>query len=160
MRFSSILPARSAFSLIEVTLSLGILAFCLIAVFGLLPVGFTSNQTSVEQTVATGMASAIVSDLRATAFATGTSANYKIAIPVNSPSATQQLRLREDGSLDTTGGANSKYLAYISFSKPASAKAATPVRILVIWPAGSNLNNNPPKNVAGFCETVTAIDWN
>ena len=39
--------AFTAFTLIEVTLALGITAFCLLAIFGLLPVGLRSNQAAV-----------------------------------------------------------------------------------------------------------------
>ncbi len=55
----------SAFSLIEVTLALGVAAFCLIAVFGLLPVGVNTNQSSIQQTAAASFATRIAADLRA-----------------------------------------------------------------------------------------------
>lgn len=41
---------RSAFSLIEVTLSIGIIAFALIAIFGLIPVGLTSGREAIDAT--------------------------------------------------------------------------------------------------------------
>ena len=56
----------AAFSLVEVTLALGIAAFCLIAVFGLMPVGVQTNRNATSQTAATDIIAAIVSDLRAT----------------------------------------------------------------------------------------------
>ena len=49
----------AAFSLVEVTLALGVAAFCLIAVFGLLPVGVNSDQTSIQQTAAASLATSI-----------------------------------------------------------------------------------------------------
>ena len=39
-----------AFSLVEVTLALGVAAFCLIAVFGLMPVGVQTNRNATSQT--------------------------------------------------------------------------------------------------------------
>jgi uncharacterized protein (TIGR02598 family) len=54
------------FSLVEVTLALGIAAFCLIAVFGLMPVGVQTNRNATSQTTATNIMAAVVSDLRAT----------------------------------------------------------------------------------------------
>jgi len=149
---------KNAFSLVEVTLALGIAAFCLVAILGLLPVGLTSNQASVEQTVAAGVTSAIVADLRATPATNTNSAIYNIT---NAPAATaQQLRLCEDGSPDATGGSNSRYLAYVTFSTPTCPKAPTPTRILITWPAAGDLNNNPPKNFSGSFEAVTALDRN
>jgi uncharacterized protein (TIGR02598 family) len=56
----------SAFSLVELTLALGIAAFCLIAVFGLMPVGVQTNRNATSQTAATNIMAAVVSDLRAT----------------------------------------------------------------------------------------------
>jgi hypothetical protein len=56
----------AAFSLIEVTLALGIAAFCLLAVFGLMPVGVQTNRNATSQTRATNIMAAVVSDLRAT----------------------------------------------------------------------------------------------
>jgi uncharacterized protein (TIGR02598 family) len=57
---------KSGFSLVEVTLALGIAAFCLIAVFGLLPVGVQTNRNATSQTAATNVMAAVISDLRAT----------------------------------------------------------------------------------------------
>jgi uncharacterized protein (TIGR02598 family) len=54
-----------AFSLVEVTLALGVAAFCLIAVLGLLPTGLKTQQSSIQQTTANAIISTIWSDLRA-----------------------------------------------------------------------------------------------
>jgi len=51
---------RLVFSLVEVALALAITAFCLVAVFGLLPVGLNSNQASTEQTAAANIARSII----------------------------------------------------------------------------------------------------
>jgi hypothetical protein len=63
------LSSRSflAFSVVEVTLALGIAAFCLLAVLGLMPVGLKSQQTGVEQTKANAVISEITADLSAAA---------------------------------------------------------------------------------------------
>jgi Tfp pilus assembly protein PilV len=57
----------SAFSLVEVTLALGVAAFCLIAVFGLMPVGVQTNRNATSQTAATAIMTSVVSDMRITA---------------------------------------------------------------------------------------------
>jgi type II secretory pathway pseudopilin PulG len=61
----SFLKPASAFSLVEVVLALGVAAFALIAILGMLPVGLKTQQASVEQTTANGIISQISSDLRA-----------------------------------------------------------------------------------------------
>jgi type II secretory pathway pseudopilin PulG len=55
----------AAFSLVEVTLALGVAAFCLVAVLGLLPTSLRTQQTSIQQTTANQIISTIFSDLRA-----------------------------------------------------------------------------------------------
>src|SRR5438128_1505812 len=46
----------SAFSLIELTLALGVAACCLMAVFDLMPVGVQTNRNATSQTLATDLA--------------------------------------------------------------------------------------------------------
>jgi len=77
---------RAGFSLIEVTLALGIAAFCLLTVFGLLPLGLNSNQNAFEQTAAAGIATAIASDLHgtpvvSTASVSSTTSRFQFVIP-------------------------------------------------------------------------------
>src|SRR5437764_1743659 len=55
----------AAFSLVEITMALGVAAFCLIAVLGMLPVGLKTQHASIEQTKANAIISQIFSDLRA-----------------------------------------------------------------------------------------------
>ncbi|PYI58832.1 MAG: Verru/Chthon cassette protein B, partial [Verrucomicrobia bacterium] len=60
------LRSAAAFSLVELTLALGIAAFCLIALFGLVPIGIQTNRNATSQTSATNIMAAVVADLRAT----------------------------------------------------------------------------------------------
>src|SRR5207248_1091899 len=53
-------PHTAGFSLIEVALALGVAAFALVAIIGLIPVGLNSNQASSEQTAAAGLAAGII----------------------------------------------------------------------------------------------------
>ena len=68
---------RAAFSLVEVTLAIGIAAFCLIAVFGLVPVAVLTNRNATSQTAATNVMASVIADLRATPQTT-TSPQYGI----------------------------------------------------------------------------------
>src|SRR5262245_14540657 len=54
-----------AFSLTELTLALGVAAFCLLTVFGLVPIGVQTNRNATSQTTATNIAALAVADLRA-----------------------------------------------------------------------------------------------
>jgi len=80
-----------AFSLVEVTLALGIAAFCLIALFGLMPAGIQTNRNATSQTAATNIMADVIADVRATARATAAatpSQLYVIAIPASGGSNT------------------------------------------------------------------------
>jgi Tfp pilus assembly protein PilV len=169
MRF---VPSRSsAFSLVEVTLALGVAAFCLLAVFGLLPTGLNSDRNSTQQTAAASLARAIAADLRVapkTLPATDqNSPRYGITIPATgSPSHT--IFLKDDGT--SVGGQdasadptqNPKFRATLYFNASgASLREATGVRILLTWPAlADKTAGTPPTNYSGAYETFTALDRN
>ena len=67
-----------AFSLVELTLALGIAAFCLIAVFALVPIAVLANRNATSQTAATNIIAAVVADLRATPATNSTSSQFGI----------------------------------------------------------------------------------
>src|SRR5438874_13764949 len=52
------------FSLVEVTLALGVAAFCLLVLLGLLPTGLKTQQSGIQQTTANQIISQISSFLR------------------------------------------------------------------------------------------------
>lgn len=56
------------FSLIEVTIALGVVSFALIALFGLLPTGLTTFRSSIDRSVASQIAQGILSNARQTEF--------------------------------------------------------------------------------------------
>jgi uncharacterized protein (TIGR02598 family) len=55
----------AAFSLVEVALALGVAAFALLAILGMLPTSLKTQQASIQQTTANSIISQIFSDLRA-----------------------------------------------------------------------------------------------
>ena len=63
-------PQRSAFSLVEIVLALGITAFALSGVVGLFSVAATTGKASMDDTVLVAMANRAISDLRRQDFAT------------------------------------------------------------------------------------------
>lgn len=162
----------AAFTLAEVTLAIGIASFGMLAIFGLLPVGVNSNNTSIEQTAASGLSSTIISDLRATPKSTPPTAQnsprFNIPIPATG-SVTRTLFLKEDGAAAGAVDANAsaatspRYRATISLGAPSSAaqKSSTSVRILITWPAlADSTAASTPSKFSGYFETVTALDRN
>ena len=57
--------SMAAFSLVEVTLAVGVAAFCLVAILGLLPTALKVNQDSTQRTTANGILSMVVANIRA-----------------------------------------------------------------------------------------------
>lgn len=63
---------KSGFSLVEVTLALGLVAFALIALLGLIPIGLNSGRDSIDATHAAAIAQDVFSRIKANT----NSANY------------------------------------------------------------------------------------
>lgn len=164
--------STAGFSLIEVALALGVAAFALVAIFGLLPIGLNSNQASIEQTAAAALAAGLVADLRATAVAIPpvekNSPRYQVPLPMTG-SVRHSLFLREDGSAvgavdaDANPAQDPRYRATLFITAPATAtqKAATTVRVLVTWPAVADATAATlPIKFMGSFEVITALDRN
>lgn len=174
--------AATGFTLIEVALALGVMAFCLVALLALLPIGLKLNQTSIENTAITSATAAIMADLFATPLTASQSPRFNFKVPAPGAPATpaaapQTLFLPasgdSDGSVALKAGASpvftgasqtqSRYRACVWFTPPtdAKSKAATLVHILVTWPAIADQQpSTVPKNYTGSFETVTALNRN
>jgi uncharacterized protein (TIGR02598 family) len=57
---------EDAFSLVEVTIAIGIAAFCMISIIGLLPAGARANRESLKTTEAAAIIEGVFADLRST----------------------------------------------------------------------------------------------
>lgn len=146
-------PSPAGFSLVEVTLALGVAAFCLVAIFGLLPLGVQTNQSATSQTAAASVLSSVVADLRATPETNLTSSLYDITF------GTAKL-LYFDGEgrsvRPTDKSANPRYRVTITFhGSPAGAFAPTFASLKVTWPALVDPATITP---AGYVETFAAFD--
>ena len=152
-----------AFSLAEITLAIGIAAFCLITIFGLLTVGITVNKTAVEQTVANGILSEVVSDLRATPRTiprgqAALSPQFAMHLPANPAAAAPAdtaLYFTSEGKM-TAAADSARYRITVTFIPNGTAvKTATFVRLRASWPAAV-----PMASAAGAVETFCALDRN
>ncbi len=142
-------PATRGFSLVEVTLALGVMAFCAVAIFGLLPVGLNSNQAAIQQTLAVNIATAIHSDLRATAGDKTFSPQFNLKLDGDSPA----LYFKEDGTV--VAKADARFQARV-FLTPGTNHAASTGRIRISWPAPQD----DMTKVSGLIETFIALDRN
>jgi uncharacterized protein (TIGR02598 family) len=141
------------FSLVEVTLALGVAAFCLVVLFGLLPLGIQTNRTAISQTAAASVLSSVVADLRATPKASPTSPQYGITF-----GTAKFLYVDDDGRAVTLADPDAapRYRLTITFpASPAGGFAPTFASLKVTWPALADPATAAP---AGFVETFTAFD--
>ena len=154
-----------AFSLVEVTLAIGVAAFCLIAVFGLLPVGLQTNRNATSQTVATNIIAFVVADLRANYQNQGTWRSPLLCIILGTQKtlyfdSQSQCRGNLAGSTDPCTGFSStviqtRYRANITF--PPSTGNLTYADLKVTWPAGADPAITTP---SGSVEMFAAFDRN
>jgi hypothetical protein len=168
----------AAFSLVELTLALGIAALCLVTVFALVPIAVLTNRNSTSQTAATNIAALAVADLRA-----AKTASFMLGItiptdPTSLPqfvppdvvpcssgrtSGTSQVRYVDaQGLVSASINSNppSLYRLIVTFVKNTTATATTGamyVNVKVTWPAAIDPCAITP---AGSVETFAALDRN
>ena len=156
----------SAFSLVEVTLSIGIISFGLLAVVGLLPTGLSSVKNAQEQAFATQMANAIATCVQSssnkTAVAVGGDRQYTALAPFNGLNNTTaiawqvhipgtvtevqtppivtpinyQIYLDASGTPTNQQG-SARVNAFVSISKPASPIMPGSLYICIAWPGNA-----------------------
>jgi uncharacterized protein (TIGR02598 family) len=153
----------AAFSLVELTLALGVAAFCLIVLSGLLPTGLKTQQASVQQTTANQIMSEILGSLRAdvrlppgqTSKAEDGWENLhghwrSVAVP-------DTLYFTQEGKWEQLGGitpADAAFRAKITYLFPPNASTSV-AKIIVSWPAQVDPATITP---AGSVETFIAVN--
>ena len=139
----------SAFSLVEVTLALGLAGFCLVALLGLIPAGLHNASTATEQTAAVGLLGAVVADLRGTPGSSDTSPRYAISIPASGSATTSTNYFSDDGQ--TNARSQSRYVVESTLTSQPNDLAFA--RILIYWPAMATSTN-----AKGSVESITVLD--
>jgi uncharacterized protein (TIGR02598 family) len=133
---------NKGFSLVEITIALGIAAFCLLSIFALLPTGMNTNRSSVDETIGANLAAAIVADLRATPiFATGATTNsptYGLDPDTDTGGTPHTLYLKESGEKGSSG-ADSDYIALISVTKDKTVATTKAIDIQIQAPAAAKI---------------------
>ena len=139
------------FSLVEITLSLGVMSICLLAVLGLLPIASQTNRSAAADTAAASIASAVLADIRATPNVAANSPQFAVHFNANSV-----LFFDAEGQATSTLSNNSIYRVEVTSPVNSSgANAATFVHVKVSWPAAAS-----PANAAGRTEMFTAVNRN
>jgi type II secretory pathway pseudopilin PulG len=156
----------SAFSLIELTVAIGIAAFCLVTVFALLPVAVQANRNATSQTAANNITASVIAGMRGTPRGVSPSAQFAINLPANAASpadpppcsGTQTLYFNGQGQATSVIGADSRYRLIVTFVRnPTGATAPTYARLKVSWPAAVDPCTITP---SGSIETFAGFDRN
>jgi uncharacterized protein (TIGR02598 family) len=148
----------SSFSLVEVTLALGVAAVSLLVIFSLLPIGLQTNQRSIEQTAAADILSTVAADLRATSRTATSSSQFGISIPPNpmTSSATAPILYFNSVGQLVASDENPRYRLTITFpANGGGTKTATFTDLKITWPASAAV-----ANAQGSAEMFAAFDRN
>ena len=169
-----VLTSLSAFSLVELTLAIGIAAFCFIAVIGIVPVGVQTNRNATSQTAATNIMAAVVTDLRATSKTKFGSGQFGFTIPSNHNSGAPpdcqpcagcwdsqtQTRYFDASGKSVASAAAALYRVTLTLVRNPSATTTTGALfydVRATWPAQADPCATTP---SGSVEMFTALDRN
>lgn len=152
-----------AFSLVEVTLALGVSSFCLVALLGLVPVGLKSNQFTREQAAALNVARSLLTDLQnVPANPAGSPGVHGVNVREAGEAADTVPQVIYFSETPSSSGAHfsatldsgSRYRIAVTMTPPAAGqRGATMVHVRVAWPAAA-------ETPSGSVETLTALDRN
>jgi uncharacterized protein (TIGR02598 family) len=150
--------SQAAFSLVELTIALGIAAFCLIAVFGLVPVGVQTNRNATSQTAATNILTSVVSDIRASPGGQSITKKYGINRGKGNPTTVcfdGQGGWTKLSGTGTVCPANSVYRLFVQVDQTPGGKFfPASAWLRVSWPAAANPSATPPITPSGSVQTV------
>ena len=168
---TDIASSSNGFSLIEVTIALGVLSICLVTLLALIPAGLNSNRTSLSRTQATSIASAVAADLQLTDKGDLVTPKFKITVPAAGAGSTmvtgapQVLYFADRGNATGEAGdgvtMDSRYRVTVGFAPPAAGrKSSTMYRILVSEVSPADAANQWPDASRGSVEILAALNLN
>src|SRR6516225_6137307 len=161
------LRRTAGFSLVEVTLALGVAALCLIVLFGLLAVALKTQQASMQQTTANDIISMILGDLRADVrlppgqasksqegvSGFGLHGHWAAVAQPDTIYFTNQAKMT--GNLNApTAPADAVFRAKVTYLFPPNASTSV-ATVIVTWPAAADPAATVP---AGSVNTFIAVN--
>lgn len=148
------LNIKAAFSLIEVTVAIGIISFCALAVMGLLPVAVNSYRRGYDQSQATTALNAFANGLHTLSISNG---YYVMPYPFTSTKWPTNVTTINGTNQSTTNGTNSmdwlvdgignRYTLYYTVTAPTNG-AGYQAYVSIAWPS-----------TAGWQDSATNVGW-
>ena len=152
-------PGTSAFSLVEVTLAIGVAGFSLLVILGMLPVSLKTNQAATQQTVANALISEVAADLNAAVRLPPGQLSKQFALKGRWAQAVTPdylyftIDAKPTGTNQSTAPADAVFRATITYRRP-PVDTTSLADIRISWPAAqSDLTK-----VAGSVEMFVAIN--
>ena len=135
-----IISNRKAFSLIEVVIALGIFAFCIVGIVGLLPIASNAVKSVSIETTANNIAESIsgfwqVAPLLATSSANFTMGNFSIG------NGTQTINYTISGTEASSASDAALRLNYAANSLGAANPNTFTVNLTFTWPPNASANS-------------------
>jgi len=140
---------QRGFSLIEVTVTLGIVVFALVSLMALIPIGMKTNFDSLEESQAVNLVGAVITDRRLSP-AKEKSTRFNLPeLASLSAQAKGTLWLKEDTS-PLPSATDARYRLEYIFYPPASQGQPILAFLRVQWPANAPAPTNYYETVATF----------
>lgn len=153
------------FSLVEVTIAVGVAAFCLTSLTGLIMTGLHSNEKAEDRYMALNVAATLFSDLKSAPKATNGNSQTVDSVSISEAGSNDDAEqvVYYSEVADSTGShfANqcsptAHYRISLSMHSPGTKQhRATFVHLRLTWPAQAT-----PETASGRVEVVSALDRN
>ncbi len=171
-------PREFAFSLVEVVLAIGIIAFALLMVVALLPIGIKINKISAEETRAINLLSLLEADLRNThpsanankshilglalPYTTNASGGVTLnrtGLATNTLSVLYTVGLQENETPAPALTPSTRYQASVIYTRIPAADSGAPIeaRLVINWPGTNTTNVRDLEKMAGFVESFVTF---
>jgi uncharacterized protein (TIGR02598 family) len=135
---------RKAFALVEVVLALGVVSFCLVAIMGVMSVGFSGMKNSDDQSAGAMVVEQIASDIRgASTNASGTYVGLGMCNNLSwtlsgTPTTITQTYTNSLGGFQST--TDKRLVARVEVTPPATLASPGTALVSVAWPVEAQWN--------------------
>lgn len=152
-----------AFSLVEVMIALGIISFCVISVFGLLPVALKSMRDANDRRAAIEIMNRLAGDVLALSNAESKYRSSGASVPTDNLSgdyadtsitASGRKLFYENADGKRADKQNANYTGVIDVTAPVGGFGLGVVSISVAWPASATTNNS----VSGWTNALGSVN--
>lgn len=145
---------RDAFSLVEVTIAIGLMSFCLVAMLGVLPVGLSQEKKSVDQLSALQALNAVVADFQNATTGAATTSMYGMDIPAIGASTANNSLALDQNFKKTTDAAAKQFDVTCKVEAPTSRFSNYRLSIRVVRSAQADVAANLDKYGTDYMESV------